>query len=200
MCKNSNFKQKYLSDWTNDLMSFGDPRFHPQGKGVSQEPQLADTIDNKYIGNSELSKNLDLISNEETPILPNLPKYVTDHIPPEDRNEFLFYFSKDNFEAITLKYKPEFWNDKRYVYHKVIDYCVARKILYYFNYECGKDNSNLHSHGIFGFPNNKARKNFQVWFNKHLGKLFTSNKDNLNIWYDYVHGLVPKKIGDNYMF
>jgi hypothetical protein len=175
-----------------DSMSYGDPRYDSvRPRGDSKDPQLADHIAVEH----------EEIELEEFQEVLYIPKICTDLIEPRNRNEFYFYHTKDNWDALTLKFMPDLWDSKSHVYHKIIDYCKPRDINYYFIFECGEQNINLHAHGIFGFPNGKSRKNFQTWHNKYLGKILQSPKKdedgldrNLAPWYDYIHGLVKGKI------
>lgn len=186
-----------------DLMSYGDPNYQHLF-GVSKEPQLVCGTHNNKVYNllyREMDKDIKYEELEPEDFhlsMPEfVPKVVTDLIPAFNRSEFLFYYQHDNWEPINIDFKPDLWLSKAYIYHKLIDYCKQRKINYYFLWEIGKNNSNLHIHGIFGFPNGPSRKRFQVWVNKYLGKFHQGSKEDpkgdgscsadLNRWYDYVH-------------
>lgn len=155
-------------------------------RGVSKEPQLAVGICIE-----------DEISEEGYKI--DLPVVATNLIPAGDRAEFCFYYLKDNWDALTIKVKPDLWGSKSYCYYKITEYCDKRDIKYYFLWE--NEDTNLHTHGIYGFPNGKSRKLFQVYINKLIGKMHQSpkmdenNNCNPSGWYDYIHGLVAKKLG-----
>lgn len=157
-----------MEDWTNDLMSYGDPRFSSDSvdKRVSKEPELAEdyeTIYDRYYGK--------IISNNV--------------ISPWDIEKWRFYFSFDNWEPLTIKFKPELWNSKLYINNKIMEYCKKRNIDFYYVFE--NEKTNLHIHGIFGFPSGPIRKSFQVWVNKYLGKIHQSLKEDPDVWFVYCH-------------
>lgn len=161
-----------MEDWTGDLMSYGDPRFQhdPQGKGVSKEPQLAE----------------DMITDNENIYDRFYGKIITNNtISSWQIEKWRFFSSFDNFEAITLKFKPELWTSKLYINNKIADYCKKRLIDYYYVFE--NEQTNLHFHGLFGFPSGPVRKAFQVWVNKYLGKLHQSPKGDSDVWFVYCH-------------
>lgn len=188
-----------------DLMSYGDPNYQHLF-GVSKEPQLAcGTHSNKVYQilyrKDDNDIKYEIIDPEDDLSMPEfIPRIATDLIPACNRSEFLFYYQADNWDPVTIKFKPELWTSRAYLYHKIIDYCKVRKINYYFTWE--NLESNLHIHGIFGFPNGKLRKNFQVWTNKYLGLFHCGSKDDpkgdgscsadLNRWYDYIHKQLNK--------
>lgn len=115
------------------------------------------------------------------------------------KHMFVSFLSFDNWDAVTLKPRPEFWSILKLtdLARKVSAYCMNRKLEFYMVKEIGLG-TNAHYHGIMGFPSSMHKKNFQNWFNKNYGTMKTSQKPSstridfidciaLGGWYEYIH-------------
>lgn len=115
------------------------------------------------------------------------------------KSMFVSFLSYDNYEAVTLKPRPEFWNILCLtdLARRTSAYCMSRQIEFYFVKEVGKG-TNAHYHGIMGFPSSFVKKRFSNWFNKNYGAFKISPKPPaskidfidciaLGGWYEYIH-------------
>jgi len=109
-------------------------------------------------------------------------KYIT--------NDFYKYASweglymMDNVHAVTIKFKPEYWEKEDLIMTKLYKYCIARKIDYILYTEVGGRN-NLHVHGTIIYPSQMIRKRYQTWINAVVGYIYHSTTTDPKAWLLY---------------
>jgi len=103
----------------------------------------------------------------------------------DTRDRFILMMTADNSYAVTLKFKPQYWALPKLTREILQSYLnhSSRQIEYYLYDE--HEDTNFHMHGLLAFNHHKQYTNFRRWFNKNMGTIHVSEKEDCNGWYNY---------------